>query len=43
MKKIRPIWDYSGSIFAEKFCEKIGAFDSKQSLIMQNFDHDIGC
>jgi hypothetical protein len=30
------------NIFAKKFCEKIGVFDSKQSLIMQNFDHNIG-
>jgi hypothetical protein len=30
------------NIFAEKFSEKIGIFDSKQSQIMQNFDHNIG-
>jgi hypothetical protein len=30
------------NIFAEKFSEKIGVFDSKQSYIMQNFDHNIG-
>jgi hypothetical protein len=32
------------NIFAEKFSEKIGGgvFDSKQSKIMQNFDHNIG-
>jgi hypothetical protein len=28
--------------FAEKFSEKIGVFDSKQSLNMQNFDRNIG-
>jgi hypothetical protein len=28
--------------FAEKFSEKIGVFYSKQSLIMQNFDQNIG-
>jgi hypothetical protein len=30
------------NIFAEKFSEKIGVFDSKQSYIMQKFDHNIG-
>jgi hypothetical protein len=30
------------NIFAEKFSEKIGVFDLKQSKIMQNFDHNIG-
>jgi hypothetical protein len=30
------------NIFAEKFGEKNGIFDSKQSRTMQNFDHDIG-
>jgi hypothetical protein len=30
------------NIFAKKFSKKIGGFDSKQSLIMQNFDHNIG-
>jgi hypothetical protein len=30
------------NIFAEKFSKKIGVFDSKQSKIMQNFDHYIG-
>jgi hypothetical protein len=29
-------------IFAEKFSETIGVFDSKQSKIMQNFDNNIG-
>jgi hypothetical protein len=33
-------YDYL-KIFAEKFVEKIGVFDSKQSKIMQNFDHNI--
>jgi hypothetical protein len=28
--------------FAEKFGEKFGVFDSKQSKIMQNLDHNIG-
>jgi hypothetical protein len=38
------IWDrcYDFFNFAEKFSEKIGVFDSKQSEIMQNFDHNIG-
>jgi hypothetical protein len=26
----------------QKFSEKIGVFDSKQSKIMENFDHNIG-
>jgi hypothetical protein len=30
------------NIFAEKFSKKIGVFDSKQGLNMQNFDHNIG-
>jgi hypothetical protein len=30
------------NIFAEKFSEKIGVFDSKQRQIVQNFDHNIG-
>jgi hypothetical protein len=30
------------NIFAEKFSEKIGVFDSKQSKIVQNYDHNIG-
>jgi hypothetical protein len=30
------------NIFAEKFGEKIGVFDLKQSYIMQNFDLKIG-
>jgi hypothetical protein len=29
-------------IFSQKNSEKVGVFDSKQSKIMQNFDHDIG-
>jgi hypothetical protein len=38
-----PIWDRCYdflNIFAEKFSEKIGVFDSKQSLIMQNLDNN---
>jgi hypothetical protein len=34
LAKIRPIWSRCYeflNIFAEKFCEKIGVFDSKQS------------
>jgi hypothetical protein len=30
------------NIFAKKFSEKIAFLDSKQTYIMQNFDHDIG-
>jgi hypothetical protein len=30
------------NIFAENFSEKIGVFYSKQSYIMQNFDHNNG-
>jgi hypothetical protein len=30
------------NIFAETFSEKIGVFDSKQSLNTPNFDHNIG-
>jgi hypothetical protein len=30
------------NIFAEKFCEKIGVFDSKQSKILKKVDHNIG-
>jgi hypothetical protein len=30
------------NIFAEKFSEKIGVFDSKESNIMQKLDHNIG-
>jgi hypothetical protein len=30
------------NIFAKKFSEKIVVFDSKQSKIIQNFDHSIG-
>jgi hypothetical protein len=30
------------NIFAEKFGEKTGVFGSKQSKIMQKFDHNIG-
>jgi hypothetical protein len=29
------------NIFTKKFCKKIGIFDSKQSEIMQKFDHNI--
>jgi hypothetical protein len=29
-------------IFRQKNQQKIGVFDSKQSLIMQKFDHNIG-
>jgi hypothetical protein len=28
--------------FRQKIQQKIGVFDSKQSKIMQNFDHNIG-
>jgi hypothetical protein len=34
------LWFFK-NIFAEK-SEKIGVFDSKQSLIMQKIDHNIG-
>jgi hypothetical protein len=34
-------YDYL-NIFAEKFGKKIGVFGSKQSQIIQNFDHNIG-
>jgi hypothetical protein len=30
------------NIFAEKFSEKIGVFDSKQKVILQKSDHNIG-
>jgi hypothetical protein len=30
------------NIFAEKFSEKIGVFDTKQRWIMLNLDHNIG-
>jgi hypothetical protein len=30
------------NIFAEKFSEKIGVFDSKQSQILKTNDHNIG-
>jgi hypothetical protein len=30
------------NIFAKKFGENIGVFDSKQSKIIQNVDHNIG-
>jgi hypothetical protein len=30
------------NIFAEKFSEKIGVFDSKQSQNFKNIDHNIG-
>jgi hypothetical protein len=33
------LWFFN--IFAEKFGEKNGVFESKQSTIMQKFDHDI--
>jgi hypothetical protein len=39
------IWDRCYdflNIFAKNFSEKIGFFDSKQSYIMQKFDHNIG-
>jgi hypothetical protein len=39
------IWDRCydfKNIFAEKFSEKIGVFDSKQSQILKNIYHNIG-
>jgi hypothetical protein len=30
------------NIFAEKFSENFGVFDTKQSYIMEKFDHNIG-
>jgi hypothetical protein len=39
------IWDRCydfENIFAEKISKKFGVFDSKQSLIMQKIDHNIG-
>jgi hypothetical protein len=30
------------SIFANKISKNFGVFDSKQSYIMQKFDHNIG-
>jgi hypothetical protein len=42
-RRLRPGTDVIifKNIIAEKFGEKIGVFDSKQSLIRQNFDHNI--
>jgi hypothetical protein len=37
-----PMLWFLKNIFAEKFSEKIGVFDSKLSWNMQNFDHNIG-
>jgi hypothetical protein len=44
-KKNRLTWDRGYDFlntFAEKFSNKIGVVDSKQSYIMQHFDHNIG-
>jgi hypothetical protein len=43
--KIRFCWDRCYdflNIFAENLSKNVGVFDSKQSYIMQNFDHNIG-
>jgi hypothetical protein len=44
-KNNRPIWDRCNdfeNILPKKIAQKIGLFDNKQSLIMQNFNHNIG-